>query len=53
MALALAAAIAGEEGAPAIQLGIVYDPQPPVDAGSPAKAPAAIVEGVRAYSRFE
>lgn len=53
MALALAAAIAGEEVAQAIQLGIEYDPQPPFDAGSPAKAPAAIVEGVRAYSRFE
>jgi putative intracellular protease/amidase len=53
MALALAAAIAGDEVAQAIQLGIEYDPQPPFDAGSPAKAPAAIVEGVRAYSRFE
>jgi transcriptional regulator GlxA family with amidase domain len=53
MALALAAAIAGEKVAQAIQLGIEYDPQPPFDAGSPAKAPAAIVEGVRAYSRFE
>jgi transcriptional regulator GlxA family with amidase domain len=53
MALALAAAIAGEEVAQAIQLGIEYDPQPPFDAGSPAKAPAAIVEGLRAYSRFE
>jgi transcriptional regulator GlxA family with amidase domain len=53
MALALAATIAGEEVAQSIQLGIEYDPQPPFDAGSPAKAPAAIVEGVRAYSRFE
>ncbi|HWY90682.1 MAG TPA: DJ-1/PfpI family protein [Solirubrobacteraceae bacterium] len=53
MALALAAAIAGEEVAQAIQLGIEYDPQPPFDAGSPTKAPAAIVEGVRAFSRFE
>jgi transcriptional regulator GlxA family with amidase domain len=53
MALALAATIAGEEVAQAIQLGIEYDPQPPFDAGSPAKAPAAIVEGLRAYSRFE
>jgi putative intracellular protease/amidase len=53
MALALAATIAGDEVAQAIQLGIEYDPQPPFDAGSPAKAPAAIVEGVRAYSRFE
>jgi putative intracellular protease/amidase len=53
MALALAATIAGEEVAQAIQLGIEYDPQPPFDAGSPAKAPAAIVEGLRARSRFE
>jgi transcriptional regulator GlxA family with amidase domain len=53
MALVLAATIAGEEVAQAIQLGIEYDPQPPFDAGSPATAPAAIVEGVRAYSRFE
>lgn len=53
MALTLAATIAGDEVAQAIQLGIEYDPQPPFDAGSPAKAPAAIVEGLRAYSRFE
>ncbi len=53
MALALVAKIAGEEVAQAIQLGIEYDPQPPFDAGSPHKAPAAIVEAVRAYSRFE
>jgi putative intracellular protease/amidase len=53
MALTLAGTIAGEEVAQAIQLGIEYDPQPPFDAGSPAKAPAAIVEGLRAYSRFE
>jgi putative intracellular protease/amidase len=53
MALTLAATIAGEEVAQAIQLGIEYDPQPPFDVGSPAKAPAAIVEGLRAYSRFE
>ena len=38
MALGLAARIAGEEVAQAIQLGIEYDPQPPFDAGSPAKA---------------
>jgi transcriptional regulator GlxA family with amidase domain len=53
MALALVARIAGEQVAQAIQLGIEYDPQPPFDAGSPHKAPAAIVEAVRAYSRFE
>ena len=44
MALTLAARIAGDEHAQAIQLGIEYDPQPPFDAGSVAKAPAAVVE---------
>lgn len=48
MALALAARIAGEPVAQAIQLGIEYDPQPPFDAGSPQKAPSAIVQAVRA-----
>jgi putative intracellular protease/amidase len=53
MALALAARIAGEPVAQAIQLGLEYDPRPPFDAGSPAKAPAEIVDLVQAYSRFE
>lgn len=48
MALALAARIAGEQVAQAIQLGIEYDPQPPFDAGSPQKAPSAVVNAVRA-----
>jgi putative intracellular protease/amidase len=52
MALSLAARIAGDQVAQAIQLGIEYDPDPPFDAGSPHKAPAEIVEAVRAYSRF-
>jgi putative intracellular protease/amidase len=52
MALALAARLANEQVAQAIQLGIEYDPQPPFDAGSPRTAPAEIVEVVRAYSRF-
>jgi putative intracellular protease/amidase len=52
MALALAAKIAGEQVAQAIQLGIEYDPQPPFDAGSPAKAPAEIVALLRSRSRF-
>jgi putative intracellular protease/amidase len=52
MALTLAARIAGVEVAQAIQLGIEYDPQPPFDAGSPDKAPAAIVEFLRSSSRF-
>jgi len=48
MALALAARIAGDQVAQAIQLGIEYDPQPPFDAGSPARAPVEIVEALRA-----
>jgi putative intracellular protease/amidase len=52
MALHLAAHIGGDQVAQAIQLGIEYDPDPPFDAGSPHKAPAEIVEAVRAYSRF-
>ena len=51
MALMLAARIAGAEVAQMIQLGIEYDPQPPFDAGSPEKAPPAIVEGLRARLR--
>jgi transcriptional regulator GlxA family with amidase domain len=52
MALALAAKIAGEQVAQAIQLGIEYDPQPPFDAGSPEKAPAQIVQLLRDRSRL-
>jgi transcriptional regulator GlxA family with amidase domain len=44
MALTLAAEIAGEDVARAIQLRIEYDPEPPFDSGSVAKAPAHIVE---------
>ena len=51
MALTLAARIAGDEVAQAIQLGIEYDPQPPFSAGSPATAPAHIVESLRARMR--
>jgi putative intracellular protease/amidase len=52
MALALAARIAGDTVAQAIQLGIEYDPQPPFDAGSPHNAPADVVELLRSRSRF-
>ena len=48
MALHLVKTINGEEVAQAVQLGIEYDPEPPVDAGSPEKAPPEIVELVRA-----
>lgn len=51
MALHLVGREAGPEVAQAVQLGIEYDPDPPFDAGSPEKAPAAIVEAVRAFSR--
>ncbi|MBT2233227.1 DJ-1/PfpI family protein [Nonomuraea sp. NEAU-A123] len=51
MALALAAHIADQTTAEAIQLAIEYDPQPPFDAGSPAKAPQAakdlLARGIR------
>ena len=51
MGLRLAAKIAGDDVAMAIQLGIEYDPQPPFDAGSPEKAPAHIVDLLRGMSR--
>lgn len=41
MALTLAARIEGETAAQAFQLGIEYDPRPPFDSGSYAKAPQA------------
>lgn len=47
MALRLLQLEVGDELAQAIQLSIEYDPQPPVDAGSPEKAPQAIVDLVR------
>jgi putative intracellular protease/amidase len=50
MALGLAARIAGDDVAQAIQLGIEYDPQPPFDAGSLEKAPRHVVEMVRRYT---
>ena len=53
MALTLAALEAGDDVAQAIQLAIEYDPQPPFDAGSPAKAPAQVVELVRAVDGHE
>jgi transcriptional regulator GlxA family with amidase domain len=48
MALELVKRMHGTEAAQAVQLGIEYDPQPPVDAGSPEKAPESIVQAVRA-----
>lgn len=51
MALALAAKLAGQEVAEAIQLGIEYDPEPPFAAGSTLKANPVMVEALRA--RFQ
>lgn len=51
MALTLAAHLAGDTVAQAIQLSIEYDPQPPFHAGSSADAPPAIVELVRQVAR--
>ncbi|MHB8490635.1 MAG: DJ-1/PfpI family protein [Solirubrobacteraceae bacterium] len=52
MALTLAARIAGEEVAQAIQLAIEYDPAPPLNAGSPQSAPPRVVDLLRSRSRF-
>jgi hypothetical protein len=43
MALTLAARIAGDQVAEAIQLAIEYDPQPPFDNGSVAKSKPEIL----------
>ncbi|MEW1697503.1 MULTISPECIES: DJ-1/PfpI family protein [unclassified Streptomyces] len=48
MGLHLLGRIAGDETAQTVQLLTEYDPQPPYDAGSPDKAPAAIVARWRA-----
>jgi hypothetical protein len=50
MALAFAARIAGEDMARAIQLGIEYDPEPPFDGGSVAKASPEIIALARERS---
>jgi transcriptional regulator GlxA family with amidase domain len=44
MALGVVQQINGDEVAQAVQLAIEYDPQPPLDAGSPEKAPQPIVD---------
>lgn len=48
MALELVKLMHGEAAAQAVQLGIEYDPQPPVDAGSPDKAPPEVAQAVAA-----
>jgi putative intracellular protease/amidase len=52
MALALAATIADDRMAKAIQLVVEYDPQPPFDCGSVDKAPADMVASMRAVREF-
>lgn len=52
MGLTLVGMVAGDEHAQTVQLGTEYDPQPPYNAGSPQKAPAALVDKLRAASRF-
>jgi transcriptional regulator GlxA family with amidase domain len=49
MALHLVAVEAGEDYARGVQLAIEYDPQPPFDSGSPAKAPPHVLEFLTAY----
>jgi transcriptional regulator GlxA family with amidase domain len=48
MALALAGKLAGDAVAQSVQLALEYDPQPPYHAGSPATAPQAITDALRA-----
>ncbi|MER7398862.1 DJ-1/PfpI family protein [Streptomyces sp. NPDC000151] len=50
MGLSLLGRLGGDELAQTVQLTIEYDPQPPYDSGSPAKAPAGIVERLRGDS---
>jgi transcriptional regulator GlxA family with amidase domain len=51
MALTLAGKLAGDAVAQSVQLALEYDPQPPYQAGSPATAPPAITEALRARRR--
>jgi putative intracellular protease/amidase len=51
MALTLAARVAGDAVAQAIQLGIEYDPQPPFDSGSLEKAPPEAIDLCRRVER--
>ena len=49
-ALALTAAIRGEDYARSVQLGLEYDPSPPFDSGTPEKAGADLVAQVNQRS---
>jgi transcriptional regulator GlxA family with amidase domain len=48
MALALAGKLAGDAVAESVQLALEYEPQPPYQAGSPATAPQAVTDALRA-----
>jgi cyclohexyl-isocyanide hydratase len=50
-ALCLAAELRGDEAAQAIQLEMVYAPEPPFNSGTPETAPAAILEQARQSRR--
>jgi transcriptional regulator GlxA family with amidase domain len=52
MGLTLAAMIADNHTAKALQLLVAYDPQPPFDCGSVDTAPAELVTPMRALRRF-
>ena len=52
MGLTLAATIADEHTAKALQLLLAYDPQPPFDCGAVNTAPAEIVTTMRALREF-
>jgi hypothetical protein len=52
MGLTLAATIADEHTAKALQLLLAYDPQPPFDCGAVDTAPAEIVTTMRALREF-
>jgi len=49
-ALTLLARAHGPQLAQMVQLAVEYDPRPPLDAGSPSKAPAQMVDYVRSFS---
>ena len=53
MGLTLAAKIAGDEFAKTIQLLIEYDPEPPFDSGSTAKAAPELVENLRELAKAQ